>query len=205
MRVLLQFVAHPRAIRCFQLPFLRPSPLCCCHSIRVFLSEEKVDTYNQGNQWARSKIRKKATYTETWSALGEMPWKPPVPLPCQVYVCSANWSSDTGMVIPVCRQYNYVLRCCISGRNAMVYLVHQWWPATKKRGHSNLKLSTDDGYRLHFLVPGGHIGSPIIHVKHHARWIPYSKNLHVKPKMKILSLAVSGNYMTILRNPTWRR
>ena len=31
------------------------------------------------------------------------------------------------------------------------------------------KVSIDDGYRLHFLVPGGHIGSPILHVKHHAR------------------------------------
>ena len=51
----------------------------------------------------------------------------------------------------------------------MVYLVHQWWPATKRRGQNNLKVSIDDGYRLHFLVPGGHIGSPILHVKHHAR------------------------------------
>ena len=64
-----------------------------------------------------------------------------------------------------------VLRLCISGRNAMVYLVHQWWPgrpATKRRGQNNLKVSIDDGYRLHFLVPGDHIGSPILHVKHHA-------------------------------------
>ena len=37
-----------------------------------------------------------------------------------------------------------VLRLCISGRNAMVYLVHQWWPgrpATKRRGQK--KLSVD--------------------------------------------------------------
>ena len=33
----------------------------------------------------------------------------------------------------------------------------------------NLKVSIDDGYRLHFLVPGGHIGSPILYVKHQAR------------------------------------
>ena len=50
----------------------------------------------------------------------------------------------------------------------MVYLVQQWWPgrpATKRiRGQNNLKVSIDDGYRLHFLVPGGHIGSPILHV-----------------------------------------
>ena len=54
----------------------------------------------------------------------------------------------------------------------MVYLVHQWWPgrpATKRRGQNKLKVSIDDGYRLHFLVAGGHIGSPILHVKHHAR------------------------------------
>ena len=55
----------------------------------------------------------------------------------------------------------------------MVYLVHQWWPATKRRGQNNLKVSIDGGYRLHFLVPGGHfgflIGSPMLHLKHHAR------------------------------------
>ena len=39
----------------------------------------------------------------------------------------------------------------------MVYLVHQWWPATKKRGHNTLKVSIGNEYRLHFLVPGGEI------------------------------------------------
>ena len=54
----------------------------------------------------------------------------------------------------------------------MVYLEHQWWPgrpATKRRGQFFFKVSIDDGYRLHFLVPGGDIGSPILHVKHHAK------------------------------------
>ena len=55
----------------------------------------------------------------------------------------------------------------------MVYLVHQLWPATKIRGQNNLKVSIGGGYRLHFLVPGGHIGfligSLILHLKHHAR------------------------------------
>ena len=41
-------------------------------------------------------------------------------------------------------------------------------------------MSPDDGYRLHFLVPDGHIGfmieSPILHIKHQARLIPYSKS-----------------------------
>ena len=55
----------------------------------------------------------------------------------------------------------------------MVYLVNQSWPAMKRRGQHNFKVSIDNGYRLHFLVPGGHIGSPILHLKHHARSIPY--------------------------------
>ena len=105
-----------------------------------------------------------------------MPLRPPVPLPCQVYVCSANWSSDTDRLIPVCRQY--VLRFSISRINAMVYLVHQLWSGAERRRQNN-QVSLDDGYRLHFLMPGGHIGllieSPILHIKHHARLIPYSK------------------------------
>ena len=62
----------------------------------------------------------------------------------------------------------------------MVHLVHQWWPATKRRGQNNLKVSIDCGYRLHFLVPGGHIGfligSPILRLKHHARRIHIRKS-----------------------------
>ena len=60
----------------------------------------------------------------------------------------------------------------------MVYMIHQLWPAAKRQRENNY-VSLDDGYRLHFLVPGGHIGfmikSPIPHIKHQAKLIPYSK------------------------------
>ena len=78
----------------------------------------------------------------------------------------------------------------------MVYLVHQWWPgrpATKRRGQTFLKLSIDDGYRLHFLVPGGHIGSRILHVKHHAAQGTKNEDY--------ISSGIRD--MTIFRNPTW--
>ncbi len=82
MIVPLQFGAHPMAIRCFQLPSLRPFPFVFFRSARVSLS----DTYNkvvlllilsrESVGWEQ--IMKKATYTATWSALGEMHLRPPV-------------------------------------------------------------------------------------------------------------------------------
>ena len=60
----------------------------------------------------------------------------------------------------------------------MEYLIHQLSPAVKRRKENNY-VSLDDGYRLPFLVPGGHIRfmieSPILHIKHQARLMPYSK------------------------------
>ena len=41
----------------------------------------------------------------------------------------------------------------------MVYPVHRLWPATKRRGQNNFKVSIDGGYQLHFPVPGGHISN----------------------------------------------
>ena len=97
----------------------------------------------------------------------EIPLKPPVPLPCQVYVCSANWSSDTGMLIPVCLQsldYAY-----LGEMRWYIWYTSGGQAGQLRREEDKKKVSIDDGYRLHFLVPGGHIGSPILHVKHHAR------------------------------------
>ena len=88
----------------------------------------------------------------------------------------------------------------------MVYLVHQWWPGrptTKRRGQHFLKVSIDDGYRLHFLVPGGHIGSPILHVNIMLDKFHIRKSAQGTKNEDYISNVIRD--MTIFRNPTWRR
>ena len=67
-------------------------------------------------------------------------------------------------------------------------------------------MSLDDEYRLHFLLPGGHIGfvieSPILHIKHQARLIPYSKICTWKQNGDSISIAVS-EMRQFCQNPNW--
>ncbi len=124
-------------------------------------------------------IRKKATYTVTRSALGEMPLRPPVG---PTSTLSGMFALQIGLLIqtcslPVCRQY--VLRFCI-------YLGEIWW-YTWYSSRRQLRRDEEKTIKCHstmdtdytFLVPGGHIvfmiESPILQIKHQARVIQYSK------------------------------
>ena len=89
----------------------------------------------------------------------------------------------------------------------MVYLVHQLWSAAEGRRENN-KVSLDDGYRLHVLVPGGHTGylieSPILHIEHQARLIPYSKICMWNQNGDSISSGFrDATIFNFFQNPSW--
>ena len=115
MRVLLQFGAHAMAIRCFQLPPLRPFPFVFSPFDSCLLCQ-KMDTYNQGNQWAESKLGRMPPTQQLDRHWARCPWDHwylcPVTVSGVCLLCQlVFWyiHADTNIMSTVCLYILHVL------------------------------------------------------------------------------------------------